>query len=334
MRMPAPSPFAADRPAAAASPLASVRARMRRVGLRVATGGLLALASGGCGDSAREPAAARTAQSAPQRIVCGSPAVAEIVFALDCGPQVVGVSDYTVYPPEAQKKAGIGGWHNPNRERILTLESDLVVTQGRHETLADFCDRHAIAFRSVQLDSLADIEAAIATLAAVLQVPERGAALQARMRRELESVRQAVATRPRRRVLLLFGRNPGDLSGLATTGPDTFLDEMITLAGGSNIFSDATGPYPQISKESLLIREPQAILELHPGGLPADAAAQLRRDWQRLNTLPAVAADHIVVLTDDFLLMPGPRAGLIARAFAAAIHPELENKEASPEGEP
>ncbi len=292
--------------------------------------GLLLACVCGCGDSGlSKPAAnANTVESrreAPQRIVCGSPAATEIVFALACGDRVVGVSDYCTFPPEAKGKTNIGGWVNPNRERLLVIKPDILITQGKHETLAAFTAEYGIRFHTVKLDTLDDIFDAIRSIADTLDVEHRGGELIAQMREDLATIRARVAGRQRRRVLLLFGRRPGELSGLTTVGPGTFLEEMIGIAGGTNVFGDAKGAYPQVSKESLLVRKPEVILEVNPGGLPKESMEQLRADWQQLAGIPAVEAGYIHYLTNDFLLIPGPRVGLAAARFAEAIHPELSS---------
>lgn len=289
--------------------------------------GLLLAALAGCGG--REDAGTvhnatgNGTGNVPQRIVCGTPAVAETVFALGLGDRVVGVSDYTIYPPDAEAVAGVGGWANPNRERLLMLRPDLIISQGRHETLAAFARAYGIRFHTVKLDTLADVHAAIDGIAGILGVPERGVALNADIRRAIRSFSETIPTGPPKRVLLLIGRTSGSLTGLGTVGPGTFLDDMIRVAGGTNVFGDAMGAYPQVSKETLLVRAPEVILEINPGGLAAETIDRLRADWQVMGDLPAVRDGRIHYLTNDYLLIPGPRMGLIAGVFAEAIHPEI-----------
>lgn len=293
----------------------------RRHALLAALFALLSLS--GCSEGDRLSAGARDGRAvadAPRRIVCGSPAVVEIVFALKCGDRVVGVSDHTVYPPEAKEKESIGGWINPNRERLLMLKPDIIISQGRHGTLAAFAEEYGIRFHTVKLDSLADIYTAIETIAEALGLAKDGETLKADIRRAIGAISRKVANAPPKRVLLLFGRTPGSLTGLATIGPGTFLDDMIRIAGGANVFGDAMGAYPRVSKESLLVRKPEVILEVNPGGLPAETIARLRADWRVLEDIPAVRNGRIHYLTNDHLLIPGPRVALIAGEFAEAIH--------------
>ena len=275
----------------------------------------------GCGRRPQKPAAGQP-EAAPRRVICGSPAVTEIVFALGCAGRVVGVSDYSTYPPPACRKERIGGWINPNRERLIALKPDIIITQGQHERMAVFAAEYGIRFHAVTLDTVADIYGAVESVAKVLHVPERGDALADRIREDIGSAGQRLAGAEARRILLLFSRAPGNLAGLSTMGPGTFLDEIVTLAGGTNVFSDIRG-YTQVSKESILVRQPDVILEVNPEGLSQETIDRLRADWRGLGMLPAVKNNRIHYLTNDFLLVPGPRVGLTVEEFARAIHPEL-----------
>ena len=248
----------------------------------------------------------------PSRIVCASPAVAEIVFALGAGDRVAAVADFTDWPPEAAEKPRIGGALSPSRERILALQADLILSQGRSEALAALAREHRIAFFSLPLDTLSDVRAAIAGCAARLNAEERG-------RRLLREFDAGLAALPRREpvpVLIALGHSPGDLSGLMTTGAGTFLHDIVELAGGRNVFKDVPLPWPRISRESLLRRAPALVLDLQAVALDDPRRAALAADWQRLGFAPA----QVRILEEDFLLRPGPRAPLAAARIAESIH--------------
>ena len=248
----------------------------------------------------------------PSRIVCASPAVAEIVFALGAGDRVAAVADFTDWPPEAAEKPRIGGALSPSRERILALQADLILSQGRSEALAALAREHRIAFFSLPLDTLSDVRAAIAGFAARLNAEERG-------RRLLREFDAGLAALPRREpvpVLIALGHSPGDLSGLMTTGAGTFLHDIVELAGGRNVFKDVPLPWPRISRESLLRRAPALVLDLQAVALDDTRRAALAADWQRLGFAPA----QVRILEEDFLLRPGPRAPLVAARIAESIH--------------
>lgn len=259
---------------------------------------VLALTLAGCGRKDGKPAAANPAFS--KRVICASPAVAEIVFALGCGDRVVGVSEFTDWPAAAARKPVIGGVLAPNRERILALEPDLILAQGKAEALANFAISHGIAFQALPLDTLDDLRAAISGFANALGVAKKARVLLAEMEEGFSGLPRCGPVA----VFLALGHAPGDLSGLMTSGPGTFLDELVALAGGSNIFSDLSVPWPRISQEALVRRNPTVILDCQPDGLDAARRDALLADWERLG----FAQRQVRLLDEDYLLKPGPRA--------------------------
>ena len=261
-----------------------------------------------------------------RRIICVAPSVTEIVFALGYGKKVIGVSDFSTYPPQAKEKVSIGGMFNPNRERIIALQPDLVIIQGQHDSVAKFCRKQGIRLLSVEIDRLKDIPAAIFSLGQELNAESQAAKLAKEVKDGLDAVKAKIQGLPTRKVFLSLAHTPGDLTGLMTTGPGTFLHELIEIAGGENIFADASGTYPQISKESLIKRQPEVLIEALPGGISDRKLRLLRKDWGRLSILPAVRKGNIHFLTDDFLLIPSVRITQTARRFAEIIHPEAFNE--------
>jgi len=265
-----------------------------------------------------------------QRIICIAPSITEIVFALGCGERVVGVSHFSTYPPEVKDKADIGGWINPNRERILALEPDLVITQGKHSTIARLCQDHGIRFLSVKIDSVNEITEAVVLLGQELGVEDRALKLAAKITAGLENVRQKTRLLSPRKVFISIGHTPGELSGLTTFNSGTFLNELIEIAGGVNIFADAPGSYPQISKESLVKRQPELIIELYPDGLSDKEQKTLLNDWDQLSMLQAVRSGRVYFLTEDYLMIPGVRIVQTAQRFAEIIHPEAFDENSTP----
>ncbi|NCD22419.1 MAG: cobalamin-binding protein [Spartobacteria bacterium] len=272
----------------------------------------LALALAGCGRSGTD--GAPVAPPALRRVVCASPAVAEIVFALGCGDRVVGVSEFTDWPPEAAARPTIGSAFAPNRERVLALAPDVVLTQGQSVALETFARTQGIGFRTVPLDTLADLRAAIAAFAEIFGVPDRGREL-------LEQMEADFAELPAREPISVFialGHAPGDLAGLMTAGPGTFLSEIVALAGGRNVFADVATLWPKISQESLVRRQPALVLDVQ--SMPADDArrAALAADWEKLG----FRADQVRIVDEDVLLKPGPRAAQAAARVATALDGE------------
>lgn len=277
------------------------RVRRGLIGLAVA---VFALA--GCGGPR-----GRGDGSSGNRVVCASPAVAEIVFALGCGDRVVGVSEFTDWPPEAAGRPTIGSAFAPNRERILALAPDCLLTQGQSAALETFARAHGIGFRTVPLDTLADLRAAISGFAEFLGVPARGRDLLEKMDADFASL-PSLDPVP---VFIALGHVPGDLSGLMTSGPGTFLSEIVAQAGGSNVFADVDVLWPKISRETLIRRKPAVILDFQSVAADKTRRAALAADWEKLG----FRAGEMRILDEDFLLKPGPRAAQSAARIAAAI---------------
>lgn len=254
---------------------------------------------------------------APLRVVSLAPNLTETVFALGAGSRVVGVSDFCVYPPEALKLPRLGGKLNANLEALAKLAPDLVLIQGRQESIERWCAERDIALLRVNMDSLAGIDAGVRDIAAALDLPEAGEALRASIHADMNRIVAAVASRERPRVFLSLAP-AGDGVSLFTCGAASFVAELLDIAGGENVFADLKQPYSQISLESLIARRPERILELRPDAPEA-------RPWPRWADLPlpALEPDGVRVLTDSFLLIPGPRVAQTARAFASALHPEV-----------
>ena len=150
----------------------------------------------------------------------------------------------------------------------------------------------------------------------------------ARIDRELAALRVDLPEEARPKVFVSFQRPEGGMGALLTCGGNTFLDEMVTLGGGRNIFHDETKSYPTVSKESLVLRAPDVIVELRSGEtIDAAKRERLIADWAPLRSLPAVQKGRIVFVTEDFVQIPGPRlvqtARILRRAIGAAPDTEL-----------
>jgi len=256
-----------------------------------------------------------------KRIICASPSATEIVFSLGLGERVVGVSHFTVYPAAAKKIKSIGGFINPSKERITALKPDLVITQGRHESLAELCRRQKIKFLSLNIEKINDITKAVLKLGTILGADQEAHNLSLRIKNELSVLSSKTKSLPKKKVFLCLSHTPGDLTGLMTAGKETFLNEIIEMAGGTNIFSDIKGRYPRISKESLIMRQPDIIIEIYAKGINSSQHQMLRKDWDRLAVLSAVQNSRIYFLTEDYLLIPGVRVSLTLKKFIEIIHP-------------
>jgi len=271
----------------------------------------------GCrGEAPSRPAAGPV----PRRLIALAPSLAETLFVLGLGKRVVGVGDYSSWPPEVAGLPRLGGLLDPNFEQIVALKPDLVLVLPSQRDLAGKLGRLGIASLVVPSDSLADVERSFPRIAERCGVPEVGRRLAGQWRRDLapRPLSLAQGRRPPK-VLLVAGRPPGRLTEILIAGPGTFLDDLARRAGGVNALADSPMAWPQVNLEEVLHRAPDVIVELRSEPVTPEVAAALRRDWQRLPGLPAVQAGRISVIGGDYTMIPGPRLPLLYRQLRAAF---------------
>ncbi len=283
---------------------------------------ITAVGLAGCRQRPATDSALESEKTTFTRIIPMAPNLVETVFALGAGDKVVAVTDFTIYPPEALDLPRIGGTFNANLEKITRLQPDLVIIQGEHDQVARLCQARGIRLLRVRMDSIATIRNGIRQIGAVLDRREAALQLVEEIDRDLAAL-AAGPGQPRRPVALVMGHTPGGLRGMTTFGPESFLTELVELAGGRNVVAGDGSAYPPLSLEALAARGPEVILEFRPAESLDDAQrARLLADWSALPGVPAAASGRIRFITAPELLIPGPRVADIVRRLAAAIHDE------------
>jgi iron complex transport system substrate-binding protein len=249
------------------------------------------------------------------------PAVTEMLFAIGAGDDVVGVSSYDRFPPEALTKPQVGALVDPDFERILSLRPGLVVVYATQIDLIAKLGRAHIATFRYELAGLADVTSTIRSLGDRLGRSARARAVADGIERDLAAIRASVAGLPRPRAVLIFGREPGTLRGIYASGGVGFMHDMLEAAGGEDVFADIKRQNLQATTEMLLARAPEVIIEAYASeGWSPERIARERDVWRALPSLPAVRSGRVRVLADDRLSIPGPRVAEGVRLLAAALH--------------
>ena len=262
---------------------------------------------------------ALAASPPPQRIISLAPSITEILFALGVGDRLVGVSSYCDYPPAATQIDRIGTFLQPNVERILTKRPDLIIGVPSPDNRAPVERLETLGLRVliVNPERIADIYAAIHTIADAVGVPERGDGLVAKLQRDVAAITAQLETAPRPRVLLLVGHAP-----IVAAGRGTYQDELITLAHGENLAAASGESWPTLTLESIVARAPEVIVDASMGseeGADRDCALAF---WQPYATIPAVRDHRIYGYRAYELLRPGPRVADTLAAMARYLHPD------------
>lgn len=264
------------------------------------------------GLEARRPAA---------RIVSLLPSVTDILVALGARDRLVARTDYDT-DPELGLLPSVGGGLNPSLERLTALRPELVVGWSSDRSL-DQLVRLGVAVYRPQSQTLADMRCTILQLGRALGLETSADSLAVSIDSELQGVRRAVRGRPRPSVFYVVWFDPP-----MTAGPGTFIDELIDIAGGQNVFADAPSPWPTVSLEGIVRRQP-ALVIVPRGERGAEGSNRLRSapGWRDLR---AVRAGRVMKVDADLFNRPGPRVGKAARTLARLLHPEAFLAPATP----
>jgi iron complex transport system substrate-binding protein len=264
----------------------------------------------------REPADRdRSGGGSRARIVSLSPSATEIVAALGATADLVGVDEYSSYPPGVEKLPKVGSFLAPDIEAILRLSPTLVIVDDVHGRTAAALKQAGIAIAACPMHALPDVKSALIAIGDALGKRDAAMAKVAEIDRALDA---AAARRPARRpkVLAVIDRRAGDLGGLVAAGPGSWLDELLAIVGGENVLAVTGTRYPKISREEVLTSKPEIIVD---AAFVADPAAPLDA-WRGVD-VPAVAAGRVVVAKEAFLLAPSPRVREALERLAAIVAP-------------
>jgi iron complex transport system substrate-binding protein len=272
--------------------------------------------------------AAGLAPAQPKRIVSTAPSITEMLFALGLGDRVVGRTKYCRYPEAAKKIPEVGTYIQPNVEVILSLRPDLVVIQENPARLKEKFQAVRLEVLELKHTTVDDIFKAVSVLGRVTGVQSAAETLNRKMREELDSVRRKTEPLPKRRMMFVVGRTPNAIEGIIVVGKASYLNELIGVAGGVNIFADSVSPYPKVSLEEILARDPEVIVDMgdmsDTVGVTTEQKQRVVQLWQRYPTIGAVKRDGVYAVASDHFVVPGPRMVDAALEFARMLHPETD----------
>ncbi|WP_437125106.1 vitamin B12 ABC transporter substrate-binding protein BtuF [Erwinia papayae] len=246
------------------------------------------------------------ANSAP-RVITLSPALTELAFAAGITP--VGVSSYSDYPPEAGGIQQVASWQGINTERIIGLKPDVVLAWrgGNPQRQVDQLKAFGIRVEWLDATTFSEMIASLLSLKKWSLQPEKAEQEAHRLQQYRDLLQQRYAGLAKKTVFLQFSQQP-----LFTASRHTLQNEILQLCGGENIFANSRIPWPQVSREQVLIRHPQVIVFV---GEP-QRVSSVEAFWQPQLSVTAIA------LKDDWFSRPGPRILLAAQQLCHALHPE------------
>jgi len=262
----------------------------------------------------------------PQRIVSTAPSITELLYSLGLGDKIVGVDRFSRYPPDALKKPRVGDYAAPNLEVITSLRPDLVMIPTNPVQLRQRLEALRLRVLELNQEGIPALYESIRIVGQATGTTAQATRLTAQIRGDLEATRARSAKLRRTRILFVAGHTPQRLEGLIVAGGASYLNEIIDIAGGENIFRDAKGAYPAVSLEEILARNPEVIIDM---GEMADTVGvtdaqkqAVQKLWTGMSSVSAVRNGRVHAVASDIFVVPGPRVVQAAAEFLKLLHPE------------
>lgn len=261
---------------------------------------------------------------APARVVSLAPSITEMLFALGLDEQIVGVTEFCNFPEAAKAKSKVG-YANPNLESLIALRPELIVAPREFHRANVLAKLEELKIPVLLLDatSLESIFSHLHTLGRIFDRSTAAHAMTQAMRNRMAELTARTEPLARVRVLYVINSQP-----LITVGPGSYIHQMIGLAGGLNIASEAKAPYPRLTMETVLKEDPEILL--FPRGSIETVPRSEQEAWRRWTTVTAVRENRLRDVSADALNRPGPRVMEGLEALARAIHPEAFASEPVP----
>lgn len=256
-----------------------------------------------------------------QAIISLAPSSTELLFEVGAGDQVIAREDFSNYPEAVLALPSIGNTQEHNLEEIVRLQPDLVLAADVNapEQIKAIEDLGITVFslgNPTDLDGLYENMRIVATLTGHEAETEAWIENAKARVADLQEILQQAETTP----TVFYELDSTDPAKPWTSGSGTFIDTLITMAGGQNIASGMNTAWAQYSQEELILQDPQIILlgDAMWGITPEMVSS--RPGWEQIN---AVVENRVLPFNDDLVSRPGPRLIDGFEALARAIHPEL-----------
>ncbi|MBA7477671.1 Vitamin B12-binding protein [subsurface metagenome] len=257
------------------------------------------------------------------RIVSMAPNLTEILFALGLDEKIVAVSNDSDYPPETADRSKVGTFWQPNIEAVIAAKPDLVITLGfsQQRNLAQRLKRIGYNSLALNIEEVSELFEAIERIGAATGRRDEAKELVDNIRKKLHNLSALVGTN-RVKVLWIVQREP-----LRVAGCDTFVNEMIKMAGGENALGPTVYKYPPIGAEEVIAGRADVIIE--PAMEQKNLAGQQDKAlqyWSKFKNVPAVRDRRVYVIDGDTVSRLGPRLYEGVETIAKCLRPELFEK--------
>lgn len=279
---------------------------------------VFALAAGGC--DRESPVQPPVSNGSVPTVVSLVPAATDILIGMNAQDHLVGVSNFDENRATA-KLPKLGDYLTTDWEKIGGLRPQVIVTQYAPGRTPEGFSQNArtLGIRQVNLhiDRLDDVFAAIGVLGEACGEKSKAAEAEKRLRQQIQEIRERTAGEAPVRTLIVT-----DDAARQAAGPATYLNDMLLIAGGENVFPSTAPRYPSIDREQLAALSPDVVLQLLPSASP-QVCERARETWNDLAQVPAVRNHRVFQLTEWNVELPGYDIGALASEFTDLLHPGL-----------
>lgn len=260
-----------------------------------------------------------TVPADPGRIVALAPSITEIIYALGRQERLVGVTRYSDHPPQAKALPQVGSYVHLNLEKIASLKPELciAVKDGNPIAVIRRMESLNIPVYAVDPRDFKAIAETVTEIGQLLNAEDAARAINADMTARIARVQTRVAaTNVRPKVFFQIGVSP-----IVAPGTDTFIHELIELAGGINTTAGPV-PYPRISREQILTLAPDVVIITSMAR--HETFKSVKKGWQRWTDVPAVGRGRIHLVDSNLFDRASPHLVDGLERLVELIHPKLE----------
>ena len=243
---------------------------------------------------------------ANERVISLSPSITEIIYALDKGDKMVGTSSYSLYPKKAQNLPIVGGYENPNLEKILALSPTLVVGQSYNQSTLQKLKKFNIKTLNLNLKTIKTIKESISLLANELNSTNDNILIQ----NINSAIKNAKKSNRSHSIMIVYGLREDLRNATYIAGHDIFFEDIILECGNTNAYTSNNMSQPVLSYENIIAINPDQIIILHSHATEANVDVKnALKNWYSLPT-NASKNGKISVVDEDYLHIPSHRVAL------------------------
>jgi len=252
------------------------------------------------------------------RIISLAPSVTEMMYFLGLGDRLVGVTQFSSFPREAQSKPKVGIYTNINIEKVISLDPDLVIgtMDGNRREDVEMLEEVDIPTYVINPRTVGQVLDTLERLGEICGVSDSSKRLVLSLRERVLRVERAVRNRERPLVLLVINVKP-----LMSVNGTTIHHNLIHLAGGRNMTGDQPITYPKLNMEEVVRKGPDVIIisSMERRG----EFEKAKQEWFRWPTVPAVSKGKVYLIDSDLIDRPAPRIVSGLEKMARLLHPEV-----------